>query len=57
MSITIGTQILAAIVFGLVVRGVFVLIAGSAWNWREYLAWAFAWACFAFIILFGPITL
>lgn len=55
MSLSLGAQVLAAILFGLVVAGVEILISGAGWSWRAFLAAAWRLACLAYIILFGLI--
>lgn len=54
MQLTIGLQVLAAILFGLVVSGGEHLIRGWA-GWRPWigLAWRLAFLCY--IVLFGVI--
>lgn len=59
MQITFIAPVLISIVFGLVVALFEVLIAGagSPFPARGWLARAFVYACFCYIILFGVITL
>jgi hypothetical protein len=56
MQLTIIGPVLIALVFGLVVAAVEILIGGGGpWPWRGWLARAWVYACFAYIILFGII--
>ena len=57
MDLSIGTQVLECIVFGLVVWGGYIIINNSPLWWRGWLAgsWVLAWLCW--IILFGLVTL
>lgn len=58
MELTIFGPVLISIVFGLVVAGVEILIAGgSPWPVRGWLARAFVYACFCYLILFGKIKI
>lgn len=54
MELTFVQPAVIAIVFGLVVAGVYILI-GTTPTWRQWLAYAWVLACLAFIILFGVI--
>ena len=58
MDLSFGTQLLQAIVFGLVFAGLHILIGGatSPWPWRTWLANATVLAGLAYIILFGLIS-
>jgi hypothetical protein len=57
MQLTIIGPVLIALVFGLVVSAVELLIAGAGGPWpvRAWLARAWVYACFCYIILFGII--
>lgn len=56
MELTIIGPVLISLIFGLVVSGVEILIAGnSPFPVRGWLARAFVYMCFAYIILFGVI--
>ncbi len=56
MELTIIGPFLISLVFGLVVAAVEILIAGgSPWPTRGWLARAFVYMCFCWIILFGVI--
>jgi hypothetical protein len=57
MELTIIPPVVIALLFGLVVAGVAQLIAGGAWSTRAWLSIAFVYACFCYIILFGPIRI
>lgn len=56
MQLTFITPVIMAIVFGLVVASVKQLIVGP-WSWRQWGADVWVFACFCFIILFGPIKI
>lgn len=56
MTIAFAQPILIAIVFGLVVSAVEGLIAG-AFLVRPFLARAWVYACFCYVVLFGAIKL
>lgn len=56
MQISLLAPLLIALVFGLVVAAVELLIAGAgAWPVRGWLARAWVYACFCYIVLFGII--
>jgi len=56
MQLTFIGPVLISLVFGLVVAAVEILIAGgSPWPVRSWLARAFVYMCFCYIILFGII--
>jgi hypothetical protein len=56
MELTIIGPVLISLVFGLVVAGVEILIAGgSPFPVRQWLSRSWVYACFAYIILFGII--
>jgi len=56
MQLTLLGPVLIALVFGLIVSAVEILIAGgSPWPVRGWLARAWVYACFCYIILFGVI--
>lgn len=57
MELTIIGPVLISIVFGLVVAAIELLISGSGnpFPVRSWLARAFVYACFAYIILYGVI--
>jgi len=56
MQITLIVPVIIALVFGLVVAGVELLIAGnSPFPVRQWLARAWVYMCFCYIILFGVI--
>lgn len=59
MQVTLIVPVLEAIVFGLVVAGVELLIAGpgAPFPVRSWLSRAWVYACFCWIILFGLIKL
>jgi uncharacterized membrane protein YagU involved in acid resistance len=57
MELTILGPVLISIVFGLVVAGVYYLIAGPWPTIRAWLAAAWVLACLCYIILFGIITI
>lgn len=54
MDIAIGTHVLAAVLFGAIVAAVEGLIAGGL-SLRPWLARAWVYACFCYIVLFGAI--
>lgn len=56
MTISFAQPILIALLFGLVVAGVEQLIAG-AFAVRPWLARAWVYACFCYVILFGVVHL
>jgi hypothetical protein len=56
MQLTLIGPFLIALVFGLVVAAVEILIGGnSPFPVRSWLARAFVYMCFAYIVLFGVI--
>lgn len=56
MDLHVVGPVLIAVVFGLVVAGVELLIGGvGPWPWRGWLARAWVYACFCYIILNGVI--
>lgn len=55
MDIRLFSPLLIALVFGVVVAAVEILIVGSPWAWRGWLARAWVSAYFAYIVLFGVI--
>lgn len=57
MELTFIQPAVISIVFGLVVSGVYLLIAGPSapWPFRQWLGYAWVLACLCFIILFGVI--
>jgi hypothetical protein len=57
MQISLFAPVLISIVFGLVVAAIELLIAGAGGPWpvRSWLARAWVYACFCYIILFGII--
>lgn len=59
MQITFIIPVIIAAVFGLVVAGVHILIAGprQPWPFWQWLANAWVLACLCYIILFGVIKL
>lgn len=58
MVVTIGLQVLAAVIFGLVVAGVQQVIEGAhPFKVRHWLAEAWRLACLCYIIIYGVITL
>lgn len=57
MQLTLLAPVLISLVFGLVVAGVYFLIAGPWPALRSWLAMSWVLACLCYIILFGVITL
>jgi hypothetical protein len=57
MQITFIVPVVLSAVFGLVVAGVYYLIAGPWPSIRLWLAGAWVLACLCYIILFGVISL
>jgi hypothetical protein len=57
MQITFILPVIISAVFGLVVAGIYYLIAGPWPAMRQWLAAAWVLACLCYIILFGVITL
>jgi hypothetical protein len=57
MQLTLIGPVLIALVFGLVVAAVELLIGGGGnpWPVRNWLARAWVYACFCYVILFGII--
>jgi len=57
MQLTFIGPVILSIVFGLVVAAIELLIAGAGGPWpvRSWLARAWLYACFCYIILFGII--
>lgn len=57
MQISVITPVLISLVFGMVVAAIELLIAGAggAWPVRSWLARAWVYLCFCYIILFGVI--
>lgn len=57
MQLTLIQPAIISIVFGLVVGGVYILLAGprQPWSLWQWLAYAWVLACLCFIILFGVI--
>ncbi len=58
MTVTLGTHILAAIVFGLVFAGLRILIEGAPkpFPWRHWIGEAVVLAGLAYLILYGAIA-
>jgi hypothetical protein len=54
MQFTLIVPVLTALLFGLVVAGVFYLIVGWS-GWRAWLGGAWVLACLCYIVLFGVI--
>lgn len=54
MQLTIIGPVLISLVFGLVVSAIEILIAGGA-SVRQWLARAWVYTCFCYVILFGVI--
>ncbi len=59
MELTIIGPVLISLVFGLVVAGVYFLLAGPRQPWPlwQWLASAWVLACLCYIILFGTIKI
>ena len=56
MQLTIIGPVLISLVFGFVVAAIEILIAGGApFPVRQWLARAWVYACFCYIVLFGVI--
>jgi hypothetical protein len=57
MQLSFALPVLVALVFGLVVAAIELLIggAGGPWPVRTWLARAWLYACFCYVILFGVI--
>lgn len=57
MELTLVTPVIISLVFGLVVSAVELLIEGPGGPWpvRRWLARAWVYFCFCYIILFGVI--